>query len=158
MNQEQNKKHPLDDSIDQIKDLDKKIQESGDENLKNDPSYQLYHHIYQTTTRIFDDEETKKVYDQVAEILGKEASLGLMSLMILAMTHSAYDAVAYYNNYMSTIMDEQFTAIIDHINGTNADIEGIKAAITVFRKQLNDLQSKVMVDKFAKDNGVDPGK
>lgn len=145
---EQQKVNSMAATANAMKEAQANADNTASEELKNDPGYKLFDHIYQTSTRLFDEEETKKVFAEVEVKLGKDAALSLMSFMVIAMTNSAYEAVAYYHNTMLDIMNEQFTAIIDHISGVNADMEGMKAAISVIRKQNEDLKTQLANDKI----------
>lgn len=147
----------LKETSDKIKEMTDNADKGASKELKDDPSYQLYQHIFETTSRVFDADETKEIFKVISSKMGEEISISLMSLMVLTVTHSAYDAIAFYDNHISDILNEQFTQIIDHVNGQNAAIDGMQSAMQIYRKQLNDISSKIITEDFAKANGIDQG-
>lgn len=136
-----------------MKDQEEKHEDSTDKG-ETDTAFQLYKYIYDNTVAMLESEPVVKIFSKMAEDFGPDTASNLMAFIGLAMTQSAYAAVAYYDQVMSQVLDKAFSELAVHINTATADIEGIKAAMQVFRKRLDEVQNKIKIKEFAAENNI----
>lgn len=162
------KNNPLNDSVNELKqcqeNIKKKAEESDDvkdgkctaEEELREPAYVLYNQIAESSIRILQLPEVVNIFAKLSSNIGDDIAKALVELMALTMTQSAHQAVLFYDDLLKTELTKQFDNIGEHLNDTRAIVEGHTGALSVFKTQLNEIQSKLKKDAFAKANGISP--
>lgn len=162
------KNNPLNDSVNELKqcqdNLKKKAEEAADvkdgkctaEEELREPAYVLYNQIAESSIRIIQLPEVVNIFAKLSGTLGDDIAKALVELMALTMTQSAHQAVLFYDDLLKAELTKQFDNVGEHLNGTRAIVEGHTGALSVFKTQLNEIQSKIKKDAFAKANGISP--
>lgn len=122
------------------------------EEEKMEPSYLLYNQIAKSSIDMLKQPEISKVFDNIKDIMGEEIAKGLIEVFAISMTHSAHNAVLFYDDLLKIELTKQFENLGDHINTAKSDISAHGAVIEILRKDLNDIKSKLLIDQFNKDN------
>lgn len=159
---------PLNDSINELKQFQEAVKKAAEqspdvkdgkvtaEEELQEPGYMLYNQIAESSIKILELPEVVKAFAKLTETFGEETSKSLVELFALTMTQSSYQAVLFYDSLLKEELGKQLDNIGVHLNGAKADIEGIKPALTVFKKQIGEIQKKLEIDKFVKDNNITP--
>jgi predicted HicB family RNase H-like nuclease len=144
-------------TVNEIKDFkdfhSKKVEESNDEEAK-EPSHRLFHEISETTIKILQDPIMNQYFAEIAKELKEETVQQIVTVIAVCMTHSAYQAITFYDDLLKTELTKQFDNINHHINLSKADIEGIKAAFAILRKSQDEISKEIKINNFQKDNNI----
>lgn len=161
-------KTPLNDSVNEIKTFQENIKKTAEqsEDVKagkctteeelQEPAYVLYNQIAESSIKILQLPEVINTFSLLSEKFGDDTSKAIVELMAIAMTQSAHQAVLFYDDLLKAELTKQFDNIGEHLNMALADIAGHSGALSVFKSQLSDIQKKLQIDKFTKDNNVTP--
>lgn len=125
------------------------------DNTKNDPSSKMFDRIHQICLDAFDLDGVQKNIKKVSSVIGKDEALTLFSTIASIMYITIYNSIVCYDHQIKEELNEQFDSIITKLNNLNADIVGMQSAMKVYRKQMNEIQSKLTIENFAKSNHVD---
>lgn len=150
----------IDESVERLNQFKKNLNESAEntEDVKNgeatpdeeraEPTYVLYNQIADTTVKIMKLPSTSKLFTDIANKLDEDTAQKLMELMAICMTHSAYHAVAWYDQLLKEELDKQFNnvgAVIDNIRG---DVMGQHGALEVFKEKLGKIENQLKMEKM----------
>lgn len=127
---------------------------STEEEEKKEPAYILLHSIMEGTSQMLQMPQVVAVFEQLSGKLGQDETLSLIQLLSILMTYSAHNAITLYDELLKNELQGQFDHISEHINYTKADVAAHTAVLEVHKKQLNELEKKLKLDSFKKDNGL----
>lgn len=159
---------PFNDSINELRqcqeDMKKKAAEAPDvkegkctaEEELREPAYLLYNQIAESSIRILQLPEVVKTFSALSDKLGDDLAKSFVELLAMTMTQSAHQAVLFYDDLLKCELTKQFDNVGEHLNDTRAIVEGHTGALSVFKTQLNEIQTKLKKDAFAKANGISP--
>lgn len=159
-------KTPLDKSVEDLnrwkEDINKSAEEAEDvkegrctaEEERKEPAYVLYNQIAESSIHILQLPEIVSTFAMISETVGEKTGKALVELMAIAMSQSAYQAICFYDELLKEELSKQFNHVGEHLNIARADIDAHTSALSVFRKQLNDIQNKMKIDTFTKENNV----
>lgn len=159
---------PFNDSVNELKqcqeDMKKKAEESPDvkegkctlEEELQEPAYLLYNQIAESSIRILQLPEVVKTFSALSDKFGDDLAKSFVELLALTMTQSAHQAVLFYDDLLKAELTKQFDNVGEHLNDTRAIVEGHSGALSVFKTKLNEIQTKLKKDAFAKANGISP--
>lgn len=128
------------------------------EDEKREPGYILYNQIAEANIKILSMPATVEIFSKLSENLGEEMSRSLVELLAITMTQSAHQAIIFHDNLLKEEITKQFDNLVEYININHAEISAHTGAIKVFKAQLNEIQKKLQIDSFAKENGMTPQK
>lgn len=145
-------------AVDKTTREDNKENNSTDEN--NDPAFVLYNTIANNAVELLQNETVIETFRKLSPVLGNDGTKSMIEMFSILLTQSAYQAVLFYDNLLKEELSAQFNHFATHINTARADIEAHHGALTVFRKQLGEIQTKLNIEKFEEQNHItpDPGK
>lgn len=106
---------------------------------KNSLAYLLYNEIMETTIRILASDTMTDVFRQVSEKMGTTVSQQLITAMSMAMTHSAYQAILYYDGMMQQRLSEIFEVYSRGYTTLAANVNGIMGALQSYKSRLEKL-------------------
>ena len=160
---EKPKNNLFDDAIKDLENMRKAMKESlkqdkdvkdgvcTEEDQMNDPSYVLFDQITKSTIGILKQPELEKIFTKISESLGEDTAKGLIEVFSASMTHSAYEAVVFYDNLLKVELTNQFDNIGKFVNNLAADIKAHNAVLEVHKKDINEIKQQMLIDRF-KDN------
>lgn len=120
---------------------------SVEDELK-EPAYVLYDQITKCTANIFRQPGIAGTFKHLSTIIGEEATADVMNIVAVCMTHSAHQAVLFYDDLLKDELKKQLDRIIEQTNKNGADLVAHGSAIKVFRKAINDINEKLLIDKI----------
>ena len=159
---EKQKNNLFDDAIKDLENMRRAMKESlkqseevkegnNNENQINDPSYVLFDQITKSTIEILKQPELEKIFGKISETLGDDTAKGLIEIFSASMTHSAYEAIVFYDGLLKIELSNQFDNIGKFINNLAADIKAHNAVLEVHKKDINEIKEEILIKKF-KDN------
>jgi hypothetical protein len=148
----------LNDSINEIKDFSKNVEEAinnednelTEEEKKEEPDYLLYNAISETSISILQQESVIKLFEKISDKLGDDITKSLIELMTLTMTHSAFNAIVFYDGLLKGELTNQFDHYGNHLNNTSAIVRSHDSVLEVFGKRITDLENKLKIDEINK--------
>lgn len=120
---------------------------------KSEPAFILFDQISKSSISMLKQPIAEKIFNEIQEKLGYDTTKGLIELFVVTMTHSAHNAILFYDDLLKQELTKQFDHMGEYINNANADIKAHKAVLEVFRKDLNEIKSKLLIDQFNKESG-----
>jgi len=163
------KNNPFDPTINSLKETADAIdnatrkaaeEETGEPNnpeeANTDPAYVLYNTIANTSIELLQNEVVVKAFQKLASTTDAETSKCMIEMFAILLTQSAYNAILFYDELLKQELTKQFNHFADNINENRATINGHHSAMLVFRKQLNEIASKLKIEQFAKENNITP--
>lgn len=133
--------NPMQKSIDEIDHTQQHMDKQATD--KEEPGYILYTSILETSKEILQSPVFVESFQKIAERLGKEETRALTTMMSLAMTHSAYNAIQLYD----TLMTQQLNKTVENFNSTLSELAGTvnghQGALEVFKKRLDTIEEKL---------------
>lgn len=163
---EQNQTTKLDESIKDIEKLKETAEKAAEntkdvkegkctaEDEKQEPAYILYQQIANSSITILQNPEIVKAFKDISEKVDEELSKNLVTLIAVAMTQSAHQAVLFYDAFLKKELDKQFEHIADAINKDRADINATTSAMQVFRERIGNLEKLTKIEEFQKQNNI----
>lgn len=157
----------LNNSIDDIKKwqdaLHKQAEESEDvknkkctiEDEKREPAFMLYNQIAETSVKLLQLPEIVAAFAMLSKSIGEDEAKTLVEVLALTMTQSAYQAICFYDELLKAELTKQFDNVGEHLNTTRADVEAHSGVLAVFRKQLSEIQNKMKIETFTKENDIE---
>lgn len=121
-----------------------------------EPAYVLYNMIANGSIELLQNESAIKAFQKLAEKTDGETAKLMIEMFAIMLTQSAYNAVVFYDELLKQELTKQFDHFADNINQNRAAISGQHGAILVFKKQLDEIQSKLKIEQFAKENNITP--
>ena len=112
------------------------------EDERQEPDYKLYNSIADTSIEILKGETVANLFNKIADKLGEDLSKELCEVMAICMTHSAYQAVVFYDGLIKNELGKQFDHISDHLNSMAGVLNGHDGALQVFKSKINDLENE----------------
>jgi len=120
-----------------------------DEELQ-EPSTILFNAITDMSVKILEDPVINQQFAVLAKEISNESVNALITTIAIAMTHSAYNSIAFYDGLLKEELDKQFKNIGHHVNLLKADVDGYSSVIKVMRTQIDDISKKLQVDAIKK--------
>jgi hypothetical protein len=117
---------------------------------RQDPSYVLYNRIADTTVNIMKLPSVGGLFESIAEKLDPETAQKFMELIAICMTHSAYQAVAWYDKLLKEELTKNFENIAGNIDTLHGELVGQKGALEVFKTRLSKLDKESKVNEMNK--------
>jgi predicted aminopeptidase len=148
---ETQKTNLLDETVDEInkfKDLYSK-EFVEDEEIK-DPANILFNEISETSIHILQDPAINNCFAEIAKELKEETVRQLVTVIGICMTHSAYQAITFYDELLKAELSKQFDNLSHHINLCKTDDEAIKASFSILRKQFDEVKNEIINKQFPK--------
>lgn len=129
--------------------------ESGENKKENEqrPEYDLYKAILASSIEMLKLPETEQVFNNLKDLIGDKTE-SLIDLFILSMTHSAYNAIVYYDSLLKEELSNQLDNIGKYINNLNADVTAMKSVIKVHSKKIDDIKSSIEIEEFKKNINI----
>lgn len=124
------------------------------EDEKQEPAYILYQQIANSTINILQNPEIVKGFKEISDKVDPELSKNLVTLIAVAMTQSAHQAVLFYDAFLKRELDKQFDHIANSINKDRADINAITSAMQVFRERIGNLEKAAKSKEFQNQNNI----
>lgn len=161
---------PLNESIKDIKEYQDKLKKAAEESQDvkdgkctledelKEPAYVLYNQIAESSIKILEIPAVVNIFAKLSKTLGEDMSKSIVELFALTMTQSAHQAVLFYDDLLKAELTKQFDNIGEHVNKSQAELEGIKEAINVHRKKIGEIENRIKIDTFIKDNDISPTK
>ena len=148
----------LNQSIDEIKAFTKVINDAmkkeennlSEKEKQEEPDYLLYNSISESSIEILQQESVLKLFNQIGDKLGSDIAKSLTELMAIAMTHSAYSAILFYDGLLKKELTNQFNHYGEHLNDATAIVKSHDSVLEVFGNRLTDLESKNKIDNINK--------
>lgn len=133
--------NPMQKSIDEIEHTQQHMDKQATD--KEEPGYILYTSILETSKEILQSPVFVESFQKIADKLGKEETRALTTMMSLAMTHSAYNAIQLYD----TLMTQQLNGAVKNFNSTLSElagsVNGHQGALEVFKRRMDVLEEKL---------------
>lgn len=126
-----------------IKDISTVRDNIGKDDEEETLDRMMYKHVLSTSIDIVNNKHTKSIFKSIESKLGEDVSEQLIELFVLSMTHSAHDAVAYYDGLLWDQLNERFKYVIDEINKNRSTLEAHDAVLNVQRKKLDDIDKQI---------------
>lgn len=135
--------------------IDEEMKEDYNKNEENDnPAFILYNSITKTSIELLQSESAIETFKKIESKIGEDATKSMIEMFAIMLTQSSYDAVLTYDSLLKKELDKQFDHFAEHLNIAKADIEAHQGALTVFRKQLNEIQTKLEISKIKNENNI----
>ena len=165
--------NPFEETINTIKENLKNVdeitrkqdeEESGSENKneknesKNEdntnPAYILYNSIASNSIDLLQDPTVVNTFKKLSESVGEDVSKSMVEMFAIMLTQSAHQALLLYDALLKKELDAQFMHFAKNINANRADINAHHSALTVFKKQLDEISSALKIKKFESENKI----
>lgn len=158
--------HPLNSTVELLRDSQKKAAASAaeSEDVKSgsstveeelqEPGYVLHNQIVENTISILQAPVMLEAFKVIGASIGDEVTSALVNVMVISMTNSAHQAILFYDELLKGELTKQFDNIGEHINMMKSEMDGQLSAMKVFRKELTEIEQKIQIDEFKKQNGV----
>lgn len=157
------KNNPFEDSIKGVKNAQKDMKKSAsksqavkegivtpEEELK-EPGYVIYNAISENVIKILQEDNVIKMFKEMSKYIPGPCTQLLIELLAILMTNASYSSILFYDELLKKELINQFDNVGHHINLAKSDIEGIKSAMEVHRKQLSEISETLMINKIKKD-------
>lgn len=118
------------------------------------PAMELYTSIAESSINILQNPDVVNIFKQISESIDDKLSARIVELMAITMTQSAHNAILYYDDMLKKELNKQFEHIAHHVNLCRADVDGHTAVLDTFRKRIGDVENKLKVSEFVKDNNI----
>jgi hypothetical protein len=151
---------PLEDSINDMKDVQEKLENATKPDSQDTPDSKddkgaaniLFKQISETSIEILQTPEVEAMLDKISQNSGlnQNSMSALVSLIAICMTHSAHNAILFYDDLLKKELTKQMDNISHHMNLCKADIEGIKGAIQIHQKQIGIINNSLKIDDVIK--------
>lgn len=161
----QNEQHPLNDSVESIKNFQNKMEEaagktedvkdgtSTKEEEKQEPAYVLFSAIAETSINILQMPAVIETFDAVSAKIGDELTKKLIEAITLIMTNSAYQAVSFYDGMLKDELNKELDNISNSINMVAADVNAHTGVLEVFKARLDKFEKGNKIDEIKKEIG-----
>lgn len=153
----------LDESINQIKNMQKIVNDSAkeSEDVKEgnctleeeqaEPDRVIYDAICNNTISLLTNKDVADAFVKIGKVFGEETSQELTVLIATCITQSAYSAIVFYDNLLKTQLEKDYDVYNHNINLCKSSIDGISAAMDVFKKRLSDVENKLKIEDLNKE-------
>lgn len=133
----------------------RKMDENNDKDKENDnPGYILYNAIANSSIELLKNDTVINTFKKLSDKLGEDLSKSIVEMFAILLTQSSYQSVLFYDSLLKKELDIQFKHYTEHINIAKADISAHHDVLKVLRKQLNDIQDKLKIKEFEKENNI----
>lgn len=132
--------NPLHDEIEDIESVQKKINDKTSDEDKEEPGYILYSAILETSKSILNTDTFVEAYDRIKDKLGSEETKSLFTIISLAMTHSAYNAIQLYDHMLISQLNNTVNTWNDTISKISGIVNGHHGALEVFNHRISKLE------------------
>ena len=124
------------------------------EEQMQEPGFILFNGISETSIKLLQDPEISKIFDILTKELKDESVKALVNLLVLTMTHSAYNSIIFYDDLLKMEIRNQFDNIIHATNETMSTVAAHHGVLEVFKKRIGEIEKKLQIDEFKSKNNV----
>lgn len=117
---------------------------------QHDPSYVLFNAITENCIHTLQLDTVSKSMNKIGEKLGDDLTTELCTVMAVLMSHTAFNAVMFYDDILNQGLDEKFKEYDTIINNISATTNGINGSMEVFKTRIGELQKKLGFDNSKK--------
>lgn len=158
----ENNNNPFEETINtlnqNVEEIDKTTREedqNNDSEEKNtNPGYVLYNAIASNSIELLKNDTVVNTFKKLAGVVGEDVSKDVVEMFAILMSQSAYQSILFYDAMLKQELDKQFNHFAEHINSQGAVIDAHNSVITVFKKHLDDIQTKLNLEDFEKTNHI----
>ena len=118
-----------------------------------EPIYKLYDGIAECVIKILQSESIQMEFQKLSaasSVSDANFISSLIELLAIIMTHSAYNAVVWYDTLLKKELDKAFENYGNAVNNIGATTQGIENAMKVFKKRITDLEKKAQIEDITK--------
>ena len=150
----------LNDSIDEIRRFQENLNKAAETNddvkagistpeeEKEEPEFQMYDVIAETTIKILQNEHVVNTFNELAKKVGDELTKSLIESISIMMTNSAFNAILWYDKLMEKNIVPQFNALVEKVNMLDADVTGYGGAIRVLKEKVSLIEKQSQINNL----------
>ena len=150
----------LNDSIDEIKRFQENLNKAAETNddvkagistpeeEKEEPEFQMYDVIAETTIKILQNEHVVNTFNELAKKVGDELTKSIIESISIMMTNSAFNAILWYDKLMEKNIVPQFNALVEKVNMLDADVTGYGGAIRVLKEKVSLIEKQSQINNL----------
>ena len=138
----ESKLNPMIDNLEALREALKTSMINNGENPDEDPSYVLYDSITESTINILKLKPMRDLFDKISDSVGEGTAKSMIEMISLCMTHSAHNAVVFYDELLKSELTKQFDLYGDSLNECIAVVNAHAGVLKILKKRIDDLEKQ----------------
>lgn len=120
------------------------------EEEKQEPDFLLFDAISESSIAILQLPSIQEGFKHLSENITEDGVKKLIEIMVIAMTHSAYNAITFYDGLLKEELIKQFDHYGDSLNSCIGKVNAHEGAIAVLKERVNSFIKEKQVDELNK--------
>lgn len=117
------------------------------EDEKQEPGYLLFKAISESSIEILQQPSVVELFKKVSENIGEDVSKSLVELLAISMSHSAHNAIIFYDQMLKGELTRQFDHYGDHLNAIGGTVRSHDSVLEVFSKRLSKIETTLKLNE-----------
>lgn len=109
---------------------------------KQEPDYILYDKIAENTISILQLPTFEKGFEKLASKTDDETAQMMAEMMAVAMCHSSFSAIVFYDNLLKDELKKQFDIFSESLNRVIGTVNAHDGVMQIFKERLGKLEEK----------------